>query len=433
MKILLIIILCFSFKTIANAEEIEQSTIKYNETTITSLSDDNYTTKYNFKAEDVIKISSETEINNLYIIYELKSSEGNIKINNENIEIGKNGFLHEYIDLTKNKTKELELSYKENVTISEIYLFDNGSIPSWVQIWKTQPSEVDLMLFSTHSDDEHLFFAGLIPNYLNQDKIIQVVYLTNHSSTPSRLHEQLNGLWAVGLDIYPVIGPFPDAYSTSLEGALSSIKNAGFTEENVIKFQVDNIRKYKPLVVVGHDENGEYSHGQHILNTYALKKAIPLINDKNYKTDYEPYNVSKVYLHLYENNKIIMNYDLPLKKYDNKTAYEVSKLGYKEHKSQQYTWFTDWLNGKNNSYTKATEITKYSPLEFGLYYSSVKEDIEKNDMFENISSRNNIKSLVKKYVLSKNIDHSEYYKYYIIIGILILLILTAGVTKKKKH
>ena len=64
-----------------------------------------------------------------------------------------------------------------------------------------------------------------------------------------------------------------------------------------------------------------------------------------------------------------MNYDIPLEYYNGMTAYEVSKLGYAEHDSQQYTWFTDWLKGKNNEYTKATDIKTYSPTKFGLYYS----------------------------------------------------------------
>lgn len=68
-----------------------------------------------------------------------------------------------------------------------------------------------------------------------------------------------------------------------------------------------------------------------------------------------------------------------------KTAYEVSKEGYSKHLSQQWTWFTDWINGKNNNYTKATDIKTYSPLKYGLFYSNVGEDIQKNDMFENIT------------------------------------------------
>ena len=80
-----------------------------------------------------------------------------------------------------------------------------------------------------------------------------------------------------------------------------------------------------------------------------------------------------------------MDYDIPLEYFNGKTAYEVSKEGYSKHLSQQWTWFTGWINGKNNQYTKATDIKTYSPLKYGLYYSNIGEDIQKNDMFENIT------------------------------------------------
>ena len=79
-----------------------------------------------------------------------------------------------------------------------------------------------------------------------------------------------------------------------------------------------------------------------------------------------------------------MDYDTPLEYFNGKTAYEVSKEGYSKHLSQQWTWFTDWINGKNDNYTKATDIKTYSPLKYGLFFSNVGEDIQKNDMFENI-------------------------------------------------
>ena len=95
--------------------------------------------------------------------------------------------------------------------------------------------------------------------------------------------------------------------------------------------------------------------------------------------------MKKAYFHLYKENPIIMDYDTPRDCFDGLTAFQVTqKYGYPCHVSQQYTWFTDWINGKGNSINKASEIKTYNPCEFGLYFSSVGEDINKNDMFENI-------------------------------------------------
>ena len=263
-----------------------------------------------------------------------------------------------------------------------------GELPDFVEIWQPSCEVADLLLFSTHSDDEQLFFLGLLPTYVARGAYVQVVYFANHNDAPNRLHEQLHGLYTVGIRNYPIMGIIPDAYSETLKGAISNLKSAGLTEEDALKFQVEMIRRFKPQVVVGHDEKGEYSHGQHILNTHLLKQAIYKANDSLYDeasfNQYGNWQISKLYLHLYEENPIIMDYDTPLEYFNGKTAYEVSKEGYSKHLSQQWTWFTDWINGKNDNYTKATDIKTYSPLKYGLFFSNVGEDIQKNDMFENI-------------------------------------------------
>lgn len=95
-----------------------------------------------------------------------------------------------------------------------------------------------------------------------------------------------------------------------------------------------------------------------------------------------------------------------------KTAYEVSKEGYSKHLSQQWTWFTDWINGKNNNYTKATDIKTYSPLKYGLFYSNVGEDIQKNDMLENITYyrvqiENEKKQIIEEEKRQKKLEEEE--------------------------
>ena len=348
---------------IVNAEErtdfLKNSSIFINENATTKLSDNNYNTYITLNREDTITIENTETFNYVYIIYYVESMTGTINYNDTSTRIGENNFLHECIKLDE-ETNKITINYDDTVRIKEIFLF-NETLPNWVQTWNKPLDKADILLFSTHSDDEHLFFAGLIPSMIASGKNIQVVYLTHHNDNPKRLDEQLNGLWAVGLRNYPVLGAFPDAYSESLNGATTNLSYAGFSLDDVIKFQIDIIKRFKPLVVVNHDEAGEYSHGQHILNTHALKEALNLLED-----EYKP---EKVYLHLYAENPITMNYDIPLEYYNGMTAYEVSKLGYAEHDSQQYTWFTDWLKGKNNEYTKATDIKTYSPTKFGLYYS----------------------------------------------------------------
>ena len=383
-KIFLLIILMLSYNIVyaQEGEITDNCKITIGDKSYSKINDTRYTTYENFNKEDIINISCDENITHIYIYYDKKSTKGSIS----DIKIGQNGYLHELIKLD-GKSNNVAIKYDDDYSISEIFLFNTVKLPDWVEDWQ-KLDKADLMLFSTHGDDEQLFFAGLMPTYIDRGKKIQVVYFANHFNNTNRYHEQLEGLWTIGIKYYPVFSEFPDAYSESLEGALTNLNKSGYTREDALKYEVEQIRKYKPLVVVGHDINGEYGHGQHILNTDILKDAIIEANNSDFdKESFEKHgswNIKKLYLHLYDQNKIVLDYDIPLSHYDGKTAYEISKLGYAKHYSQQYTWFTAWLNGDNNEYKTAKEIEKYNPAYYGLYYSSVGEDKELNDMFENI-------------------------------------------------
>lgn len=436
------ILILFFLPIIISAEEITTNCkIMINDIESPKLTDNNENTYINLKNTDNIIIKCEENVNSVYIIYEMSSQIGKISNNERNIDIGTNNYLHEYINTEEMLSNEYQIKYNGTVKISEISMYSSGELPDDVEIWNLPHENADLVLFSTHSDDEQLFFLGLIPTYIAKGAKVQVVYFTHHNDNPKRLHEQLHGLYAIGVRNYPITGIIPDAWSETLEGALNNLKKANLNEEDAINFQVEMIRKFKPLVVVGHDEKGEYSHGQHILNTYTLKKALLLANDENYhnesKNKYGVWDTPKVYLHLYKENEIIMDYDTPLEYFNNKTAYQIAKIGYSKHKSQQWTWFTEWLNGKNNEYTKSIDIKTYSPNKYGLYKSTVGEDKEKNDMFENLSFRkdedkNEINDEIKepKSKPTKTIKNNQKEKF--LITLILLLFLVIIITKKIK-
>ena len=143
------------------------STITINNEKYTKITDNKENTYINVEKDKVINIKSNEDIAGIYIIYELNSQTGIIKANNKSIEIGTKGFLHEYIDLKDiGLTKELEITYNNNVKIGEFYILSAGELPSYVEVWEESCKEADLLLFTTHSDDEQLFFLGLLPTYV---------------------------------------------------------------------------------------------------------------------------------------------------------------------------------------------------------------------------------------------------------------------------
>ena len=355
-----------------------------------NVTDDSIETFVSVGGGSTVNISCDTPMSGFYIMWNKIPGEWSYVIDGSEHAAGENGFLHEYIALDSPSAQITINIPQDGAQITDIYAFSEGELPDWVQVWEEPLERADILLLSTHSDDEQLFFAGLLPYYaIERQAYVQVVYMTNHWDTTTRPHEQLNGLWTVGIRNYPIISEFPDdarslgSTSESTQTVLERARSV-YNEDDWIRFEVEMIRRFKPQVVVGHDINGEYRHGAHILNTDALMQAVELSGDETYDPDtaeeYGVWDVKKTYIHLYDQNQIVMDYDTPYESMGGKTPFEMSKLGYACHLSQQWTWFTDWI-----SHDKATDIATYSPCQFGLYRTTVGEDVQKNDMLENIT------------------------------------------------
>ena len=254
--------------------------------------------------------------------------------------------------------------------VGEIHVYSAGELPSKVQIWDPPCEKAALMVVSAHQDDELIFFGGTIPYYgVARGYPTQVVYMAN--CTRHRRYEALAGLWVMGIRNYPDFINLPDGHSNSLaEGA----QKWGGTE-HVLGLLVERIRRYKPEVIVTHDVNGEYGHDQHQLTCRAVTKAVELASDPNQYPDsarkYGAWQVKKLYLHLYKENEIMMDWNQPLEAFNGKTALQAAQYGYAQHVSQQ-------------EYYQVVDHGKYDNAKFGLAFTTVGVDEAKNDMFEYI-------------------------------------------------
>lgn len=336
------------------------------------LSDEKRTTKLTIKAGTKITISNTQQFSSIYVIWDKPPGEWTLTINGVDQTYGKYDFIHEYIDLP-NLTNEVTITIKsDSVILCDVYTFTSNQTPDWVQKWAPSYENADMLLMPTHADDELIFFGGAIPYYAGEKGLkVQVAYMTNHWGEPYRPHEALNALWACGLTAYPVMGAFPDIYSTSLVHAKKV-----YNYDKIINYNIELIRRFKPEVIIAHDLKGEYGHGGHMINANALTEALTKSNDRSISPEsaqkYGVWDVPKTYLHLYGENKVKMNWDIPLSKFNGKTAYEMAVIGFSYHSSQQ-----QWYSVK-----KTPGV--YDCQAFGLYRTTVGPDIAKNDFMENI-------------------------------------------------
>ncbi len=353
-------------------------------------------------------ISSDEIIGGIYIEWKNIPGEWTLEVKGNDgvrsVGCGADRFYHEYVTVGGSEATVSFKNFKDKIRAFRI--FGKGTLPDDVQVWEKPCETADIVLFSTHSDDEHLFFAGILPYYAGELSMnVQVVYMVDHAKdSADRPHELLNGLWNVGVRNYPVIGEPPDLYAENLDSAYATFNNAGYSKEYFTEFVTENLRRFKPLVAIGHDFQGEYGHGAHMVYAKALSEAVALSNDGSYHSkSYEKYGgweVPKVYLHLYKENEIVMDWDSKiLDSFGGRSAFQVSiEEGFSRHESQHYTWFSKWCGFKSDWGVKsAADIEKLSsknlylikdgglsPRRFGLYSSTVGEDVAKNDFFENI-------------------------------------------------
>ena len=348
------------------------------------------------KGHVTMTLSHEEGIGSLYLIFNV--SHGPFRVIEEDTGreqlCGEENFLHDFVDVAGifgRAPKSITLDFGDHgLELNELRAFTAGEPPRDVQRWKLAPEEgVDLLVFPTHGDDEQLFFAGMLPWYAGEKGYeVQVAYSTDHHNLGLlRPHEMLNGLWETGVTNYPVFGPFPDYLTKNENNALQAIQPAGFEEEDVLSYVVEQIRKFKPLVVAGHDLKGEYGHGFHRLYGRMVTEAVEVSMDPlqfpESAEKYGTWDVPKTYIHLYPQNTLHMNWDIPTKRFDGLTAYEVCKhRGYPAHKSQ-YKGFAWYFAG----FDTADSIEENSPCDYGLYRSTVGLDMRKDDLFENLLCR----------------------------------------------
>ena len=397
----------FSLCVTVSADEVQaedlRKTIKIKGSGFDSfrfLTDDDLKSYFKSSGSCNLKIQSEeANIASLYLLFNLEYGEYTITddATGNSLTAGTNGFLHEFVDLTEafgGPVASVTIAFSNGVVrLSEICAFSEGQVPDFVQQWEAPlDSGADILLLSTHGDDEQLFFAGLFPLYAAERGYqIQVAYFTDHRNlTYKRTHEMLNGLWATGVKYYPVFGQFEDFLLESMEATYAEYSKRGTSKDEMLNFVVEQLRRFKPQVVIAHDINGEYSHGMHMVYTDLLIEALEITNNPEIYPElaekYGLWDVPKTYIHLYEENPIVIDYDTPLKSFDGMTAFEVTqKIGFPCHESQLWTWFNRWINGNAGEITKASQIETYNPSNFGLYRSTVGEDVLKNDFMENIT------------------------------------------------
>lgn len=360
-----------------SADELTPNLSLSNGKAASGLTDDSHSTTVLFNKNDTITVTSKngTPIHGIYISWDSKPVAWTLGTDNGDIACGTNGFLHEYVALpTPSKSVTIHIP-KNSIRVDGIRIFGEGELPHDVQVWNPPCEKADILVVSSHADDEILFFGGVLPTYTYlHEADVQVVYMCEFwTTTKIREHEKLDGLWECGIRNYPTCGDFKDLYSDSLESAKGQ-----YNYDSMVSFLVSQIRQFEPQVVVTHDIFGEYGHGYHLLTCQAVMDAVEdaALADKypDSASLYGTWNTPKTYLHIFPTNGIRLDLHVPIEKdYAKRTALEIAKAAYKKHVSQQWCWFY------------VSDSYEYSCADFGLIRSLVGPDTT-NDLLCNLKT-----------------------------------------------
>ena len=291
-------------------------------------------------------------------------------------------FLHAWVPLpepARYVRVQVTTGKQYELYVNEFFVLGVGDKPDWVQDWQPTPEKADIMFISTHPDDELIFFGGAIPTYATELKRdVVVAYYTRNN--PTRSSELLNGLWYMGVRTYPVIGTASDKMSKTMEKAYEYAGggNAKKGRNTVNEWIVELYRHYKPDVVVTHDIDGEYGHSMHMMISDAAYNAIAIAANEDEYTDltvaWGTWEVKKFYRHLWKENQIQFDWNVPLASMGGATGLELADSAFEIfHKTQE-----------TSGQSVLTTGLEYDNSLFGLVYTTVGEDVEKNDFLENI-------------------------------------------------
>jgi len=374
---LFIIFTACSGRLAAYADELTPELTLSNNGKKSNLTDDSHYTSVTFNSKDTITVSAKDDslIHGLYISWDSRPVSWTLTTDNGDVACGTNGFIHEYIALdTPSASLTIHIP-ADSMRVDQIRIFSEGDLPHDVQVWNPPCERADIMVVSSHADDELLFFGGVLPTYSYlYDADVQVVYMCEFwTTTKVREHEKLDGLWEAGIRNYPTCGNFPDKYAEDAEEAKKKYKY-----DSLVAFLVEQIRDFQPQVLVTHDIYGEYGHGFHILTCHALMDAVEFAADDSMypesKELFGVWNTPKTYLHIFPANTIKLDLRVPIEEdYAGRTALEILKAAYKKHDSQQWCWFY------------VSDDYEYSTADFGLYRTLVGPDTT-NDLLCNLKT-----------------------------------------------
>lgn len=261
------------------------------------------------------------------------------------------------------------VSTDRQLRLMEVRLYGAGELPDGVVRFRPEAGKADLLVLACHPDDDILWLGALMPIYAGQLRMeVQVAYMTARFSY--RRCEAIDALWHCGVTRGPAFVGLKDSGSISYTEAVEQWGGQTETARKIARL----IRRWQPEVLATQDVKGEYGHIQHRAMVAACSLAVRLAADPGERTlrDLPPWQVKKYYIHLYNEDPLVLDCARPLDAFGGKSAFQVAEEAFQFHKSQQVGRYQVAMDGP------------YDIRRYGLAYSDVGPDERHDGLFEHI-------------------------------------------------
>lgn len=211
------------------------------------------------------------------------------------------------------------LSYVRHSLLTTVVLFcAAGPVGGQPFDWNPTPEKLDVLVISAHPDDEGIFFGGVLP-YMTQVRQVEALNISMTSGDwlpqhgpPGWLREQELGAanWVYGFRNEPLFPRFPDVPTSTLNQTWDAWGD-GVVGTNTIaegrekagQYLAEQIRRFRPEVIIVQDLDGEYGHNNHKATALATVDAYELaLNPLIDIAGLDAWQPKKFYIHQSEAN-----------------------------------------------------------------------------------------------------------------------------------
>jgi LmbE family N-acetylglucosaminyl deacetylase len=259
--------------------------------------------------------------------------------------------------------------------------------------WLPPTNKVAVLAVWAHPDDEGIFGGGSLPYYSAVLNLPTMLLCMTASEGNVRADELRCAAWTYGLRYEPLLGGFTDINSGFITntpygtntinvtwdywagvGFLGDGTNVEVGKVRAINYVAEQIRRYRPDVVITHDLNGDTGNDNHKATAYAVTRAFLVAADPTATATnlvgLPPWQVQKLYVHLYPTNRLFHEFwETPYPALTNQTPRQMGHIGLMCHVSQTaFRW------NVASVYDPANYYSTWPSEWWGLYASTVGPD-----------------------------------------------------------